>query len=300
MLTHPYFQGSSKGICALLLLCTFIGCNPSNSPEHLVHSAEAPTVIPNSIWISDAESWRDLSRRRDNPYSLYFTLNDTLANELKLLIGSDHSVYSADILGIPGIAHTLYFENDKIVFSLHIDSVAKIKWFLAYANEKPYAAAAKSGKEWEAIHLEDIPIDLHLIQHAEEVAKRYEKKEREHDYAYRILNKEKIIKGKLDSSFSVSYALNVRKNEHIHLSLTSSDSPIFFTVSPNNGSNMEHRNWDGIAKRTGDLNITVSSVKIASNQAFSLRVKRANPRNLISFEVPSGAREGRDERPINH
>ncbi len=203
-----------------------------------------------------------------------------------MVFGSEKHLHSVEILGDANLSHQIFFENSKIIFSHHLDKSANIEWLVAYANEKPYASAVKNQGAWKAVHPEDIPINKQIIQLAQKQAKSYEEKELRHNYTHRIKKNQETIHGKFESNFSISFALNVRKGQSIHLSLESANKTIYFTVAPNNGSNMEHREWNGVATITGDLNITVFSVDSAHDQAFSLNAQCVSPQNLAFAPAP--------------
>lgn len=275
-----------QGLC-VFLISSLCGCNIANpSGSSSKKTSDDETVIPNSVWISDAESFLVNTDKSDSSYALYSELNSPDEAEIKMIFGSDKHLYSVEILGDANLSHQLFFENGKIIFSHHIDKSEHIEWLLAYANEKPYAAATKNQDDWKAIHPEDIPINKQVIQFAEKQAKKYEDKELRHNYAYRIKKNPETINGKFESNFSLSFAMNVRKGESVHLSLESANKTIYFTVAPNNGSNMEHRDWHGVADSTGDLNITVFSVNSDPDQKFSLTVQSVSPQNLAFAPEP--------------
>ena len=249
-------------------------------------SSDDESVIPNSVWISDAEIYLANTENKDSTYALFAELNGPDNAEIKMVFGPRKHLHSVDILGDSNLSHQLFFENGKIIFSYHNDKSAHIEWLVAYANEKPYAAAAKNQGEWKAVHPQDIPINNRIIQLAEKQAKQYEDKELRHRYSYRIKESPETINGKFESRFSLSFAMNVRKGESIHLSLESANKTIYFIVEPNNGSNMEHRDWNGIASFTGDLNITVFSVDTNHDQSFTLKAQGVNPQNLAFSPTP--------------
>lgn len=286
-MTTLVYQSISRQALFVFFISFLYGCSigdPSgNSSTKL---ADNESIIPNSVWISDAKFYLADTDKNDSTYFLFSDLNSTDEAEIKMVFGPKKHLHSVDILGDSNLSHQLYFENGKIIFSHHIDKSAHIEWLVAYANERPYAAAAKNQGDWKAVHPEEIPINNHIIQLAEKQAKRYEEKELRHSYSYRIKESPETINGKFESNLSLSFAMNVRKDESVHLSLESTNKTIYFIVEPNNGSNMEHRDWHGVATSTGDLNITVFSVDSEPDQTFSLKAQTVSPQNLAFSPIP--------------
>lgn len=269
------------------MISFLFGCNIGDpSADSSTKTSDDESTMPNSVWITDAENYLNNTENRDSTYHLFSELNNTDNDEIRMTFGPRKKLYSVDILGDANLSHQLFFENGKIIFSYHKDKSADIEWLVAYANEKPYAAAAKNKTDWKAVNPLEIPINGRIIQLAQKQAKQYENKELRHNYSYRIKENPETINGKFNSSFSLSYAMNVRKGESIHLSLESTNNTIYFIVEPNNGSNMEHRDWSGVATFTGDLNITVFSVDTEKNQSFSLKARGVNPQNLAFAPAP--------------
>lgn len=274
------------GLFAFLMSVVY-GCNIDNPSGNLSSiPTEEDSVIPNSVWISDAEYYVDNYEKKDSTYSLYADLNSPDAREIKMIFGPLKYLQSVEILGEANLSHILYFENRKVIFSHHIDSIAGIEWLVAYANEKPYAAAtSKNNGEWKAIHPEDIPLNRQIILYSVKQAKKFQEKEIQHSYAYRFMNNPETIDGKFDDDLSLMYTMNVRKGESLHLKLESENKTIYFTVSPNNGSDMEQREWKEVAGFTGDINITVSLVDSRQAHNFSLKAEGVTPQNQVFSQV---------------
>lgn len=261
--------------CSLFLVA-IISCTPTFDDEiNQDLNPESPELISNELWISDAQKWTDPSISERTNYTLYSALPGT-DEEIEMHFDKERNLFLIKTLSNNYFINNLYCEDGRIVFSEHIDLKTKDEWLVAYANEKPYAAALKDENTWISSHVDNLSLDFDLINTGLKEALTYQKKEITKRYHYRILNQRDLITDAFNSEISLAYTINVRKGEEVSIELENQPSGIYFTIKPNNGSDMEHIEWKGKVDTTGDMTITVFTVKPDPNQKFTLVTKVSN------------------------
>ena len=252
----------------------FISCSNSGNPLPPEANDTDTSFIPNSVWVSEAENWIGISDRLDSAYFLYASLDGFDGRELRMLFGPRNMLYTAEILGDSAFDYTLYFENQKVIFSRLFNRSENEEKLVAYANEKPYAAAVKKGQSWVPIHPEEFLIHPQLLSTAENRAKSYLRREQNRNKAFRV-DQNQTIEGQFTGKEGLVYLINLRKGEQLNLNLVSAPPDVFFRLSPDDGSGLDHRNWQGKVPHSGDVKITVFSVAEKPGSRFSLRLSRS-------------------------
>lgn len=239
--------------------------------------------MPKDLWIADAVNWTDLDLKKREEYRLYSTFANT-GKEIEMHFDPDRKLFLIKLLSDPNLEQNLFCEEGRIVFSNHSSLNDSAQWMAAYANGKAYAAAQKTSGDWKSLGISEVPIDFNAINAALKTADSYQQKERKHAYQGRFLDNLEKITATFNTEISLSFSLNVRKGDRVQIDLTDDSKDVYFIVEPNNGSNMEHRSWDGIAEKTGDMSIIVYSVDAEPGKEFTLKAK-AIPQNQVIAQV---------------
>ncbi len=238
-------------------------------------NGKSPELLSNELWISDAQKWTDPSISKRTDYTLYSVLPGA-DEEIEMHFDKDRKLFLIKTLSNNHLIDSLYCEDGRIVFSKHVDVKTKDEWLVAYANEKPYAAALKNENTWISSSVDNLSMDFNLINTGLEKALFYQKKELTKPYHYRILEEQDLITGVFKSEIALSFSINVRKGEEVSITLDDPPRGIYFTIKPNNGSDMEHIEWKGKVDATGDMTVTVFTVEPDPTQKFTLKTKISN------------------------
>lgn len=260
------------------------GCNQfPNSEFESDSEAHTAAVMPKDLWISDAQNWSELDLQKKEDYKLYSTYSNS-DKEIEMHFDPEKRLFLVRLLNDPTYTQNLFCEEGRIVFSNHINQSDSSQWMAAYANGKAYAAAEKTGNEWNSRGIEEVPIDFLAVNAALLTAADYQHKELKQGSHTRFLDNQERITAAFDSEISLSFSLNVRKGDKVNIDLTDDSKNVYFIVEPNNGSNMEHSNWNGIAEKTGDMSIVVYSVNAEPGNKFTLKAT-ATPQNQAIAQV---------------
>ncbi|NEN23662.1 hypothetical protein G3O08_09125 [Cryomorpha ignava] len=268
------------GIFVLLLT----GCNTRDSSEfESTIEAEPASVMPKDLWIADAENWTNLDLKKKEDYKLYSTYSNS-DKEIEMHFDPEKKLFLVRLLNDPKFNQNLFCEEGRIVFSNHSTQNDSSQWMAAYANGKAYAAAEKAAGDWKSRGIDEVPIDFNAVNAALKTAADYQRKELKQSYHSRFLDNQERITAAFNSEISLSFSLNVRKGDKVNIDLTDDSKDVYFIVEPNNGSNMEHSSWDGIAEKTGDMAIIVYAVNAQPGKKFTLKAK-ATPQNQEIAQV---------------
>lgn len=275
------------GFTSIRQLCTttslsvamfvFPGCDTLDSAEANPLNENLDVLIPTNIWINAANEKIQQSSHVFG-YNIFAQL-ETIAKDMKLYFDDSKSIYQADLKDLDDSEHSLYFEENRIVFSKHIDKESN-QWIIAYALNKPYAAAQYDGMNWLAIDPKTIPLNKDLIVHSYKLALDYGALEKKEISSQRILSESAIVQGSLEENGSYIYTINAIEGDILNIRLENPLTNTFFTLSSDPASRMEHKAWAGKVKNTGDITIRVFSSNKEESQQFMLNIVKSSPENL--------------------
>lgn len=240
--------------------------------------------MPKDFWITDAETWTGLDLEKKEEYKLYSTYSNS-DKEIEMHFDAGKRLFLVRILDEPGFQHDLYCEEGRIVFSNHTSLADSTQWMAAYANGKVYAAALKTSRNWKSCAPEETPVDFSEINSALKTAAHFQNKELKKIYYGRFLDNQNKITAAFDSEISLSFSLNVRKGDKVYIDLSDDSKDVYFIVEPNNGSNMEHSTWTGIAEKSGDMSILVYAINAAPGKQFTLKAMATSPQSQAIARV---------------
>lgn len=229
-------------------------------------------VIPEDIWIPDAENRLNIDIAKLTNYILYASLFDT-KREVEMHFDSNRRLFLIRILNDLGYRHDLFFEEGRLAFSEHYDIDNNTEWIMAYANGKVYAAALKANEKWKGILPEEVHLRPQLIDSALSVGITYQNKEETSSLPGRILENRSEIASVFKHQSSIPFVLNVRKGDHISIHLEDASKNSYFTIDFGNKSQIEHQQWNGITDITGDITINVFSANPEVDRKFTLKTE---------------------------
>ncbi len=257
------------------LLLTTLGllglCSCETPDEQLDFNAEAlyqSELIPNEMWIDEAFICIEQAKNYPTNYTLYSSIPD-FENELRVFFDTQKKVYKTEVFSAKKKICDLFFESNRVVYSLHKDTTSGLNWLVAYANEKPYAAALQNETEWEAVGPKDLAMKFDFVYASMAKSKKIVTREFNGLYS-RLAIDDKSISGTIAPISSQNYVLNVSKGTPLELALESERSNVFFTLGPKDGVNMEIQHWKGIISESGDLTISVFTLEADTNQNYTL------------------------------
>lgn len=255
------------------MTAVMLSCGSIPEEEYTpVNVSDSEEVMPEEVWINDAENWLKLDVNKETQYTLYAPIFDT-KREVEMHFDSNRHLFLIRILKDPGYRHDLYCEEGRVAFSEHYDQNNDKEWLLAYANGKVYAAAQKSNEKWSGVLPGEVHLSPLLIDSALKSGIIYQNKEAAHPIPTRILKKQSEIAGAFKDKLAVPFVLNARKGDQINILLEDESKNAYFTIDSGKGSSMEHQRWKGIADKTGDLVITVFTVEPKSDRKFILKTE---------------------------
>jgi hypothetical protein len=233
--------------------------------------------IPEEIWLSDALE----HTRHSDESKEYMALRAELRSqpgEVRLYFDDELEVYKAHLTDSLQLEHDYYFIEGSLSYSVHKrpDATGSM-WVMAWAVNKPYAAATlHSGGEWVSCDPTEAPSRTGQAVELVRLVEVLEQREHSRYYDKRIEGMGAMIADMLPGQIGQrTYAINTRKGETWRIKLQSDEPHVYFTLTPNNGSDMEWKTWEGKASITGDLVVRVFSLKKSNaDQPFQLRIER--------------------------
>lgn len=192
---------------------------------------------------------------------------------LKITLDNNNEIHRVVQESAFGIERTYYFEKGKPAFS-KVNLSAQLSVISAYADKKPYAHALEDGSVPEDGMIDAAMLSPNALSELIRIAEEFSLKEKTAAYDRRIDGFTNGISDSLRKDNEFLALINVIKGERLRIDLVSGEPHVYFTVSPNNGSDMEHKFWQGEAPITGDLAIRVFAAEVIKNGAFSLKVER--------------------------
>lgn len=244
---------------------------------------ESTKVMPTDIWISEALHQIDSLDKTPATYNVFKDFGAQIGTS-ELHFYGDNSLGKACFINDSVGVNEMYFENGRLIFSLHEQGPFDIPCIVAYANKKPYAAATKNENgHWNATTPSALNMDLTFVDKASSLALQAESQEKNPDFVYRIRQLSDTIVRQLTPSLDEQFVMNVVEGDPIQLYLESDSEDVFFTIGPKDGVNMEQRNWKGNASKTGDLLITVLSTTSKSKN-YTLIAQRLVDKPQLSLQ----------------
>ena len=270
--------------CSIFALLS-AGCSRTDNGDFETEmAADSATVMPKDLWITDAENWIKVDLPQKEEYKLYATVSNS-DEEIEMHFDAEKKLFLIGLLNDPTFVQNLFCEEGRIVFSNHTNKLDGIQWMAAYANGKAYATARKTATDWKSCGIAETPIDFTTVYAALKTADSFQKKELKHTFHSRFLDNQHKITATFNKEISLSFSLNVRKGDKVHIALGDDSKDVYFIVEPNNGSNMEHSTWTGIAEKTGDMNIIVYAVNSAPGKQFTLKAMATSPQSQAIARV---------------
>ncbi len=253
------------------MICAY-GCGYTSAEG----DSEASSVyLPKDMWTPNALEVILASDTQKEWLKLYGEIQEQNAHTI-LYFNDKKEIYKILIEDGSQYIHHYYFQDGLLSFSGHLDKKQEDprNWLIAYAQNKPYTAATGIFQnEIQEADLAHIPIDGQTINNLISYSKRIEKIEKSESLSQRLLASKEIRKDILEGDADKMFSRNVRKGEELRIKLDAKNPHLFFTISPNNGSNMEYRYWEGRMKQTGDIRITVFSSEEIKIEEFTLTVE---------------------------
>ncbi len=229
--------------------------------------------VSSDLWIDNARIAMDRSLQL-NGKSLYAQLPQS-GQTLEIVLDVDNEINRVVLMSeSSSLEQIFFFEQNRIAFA-QSRLAGKSVILSAFADNKAYAHAYSNGTDPESSTIRDLELNGIKISGILSTAITYSTKEKTADYDYRITKSRSDITDTLISKIGYTAIVNVKKDEKIRIDLVSGEPHVYFTLSPNAGSNMEHKFWRGTASFTGDLLIRVFSAEEIRNGAFKLVVERS-------------------------
>jgi len=265
--TQSFIMLMYLGVILLAFSCGY----PSSDGD----SDTASASLPKDIWTPHALEVILACDSQKEWLKLYGEIQEQSALTT-LFFNEKKQIYKILIEDGSQFIHHYYFQDGLLSFSSHLDKKKEDarNWLIAYAQNKPYTAA--TGIFQNEIHEADlayIPINGLAVTNLVNYARSIEKSEKAEAMSQRLLASKEVRKDILEGETDKIFTRNVRKGEELRIKLDAKKQHLFFTISPNNGSNMEYRYWEGMMKHTGDIKITVFSSEEIKTEAFTLTVE---------------------------
>lgn len=251
-----------------IVVCLISGCDSKEDIAPLSQAEEIVSLIPKEIWIDEALTCIESAEATPAKYVLKNAL-PRFRNELHVFFNQNKEVYKTEVFNAGNKVCALFFEGQRMVYSLHSENDSH-PVLVAYANEKPYAAAASSDTAWTATDPNQVKLNLPMISASNASSHQMEEKEQKANYLRRLNTKTDSVNSNIAPFDKHSYVVNASKGDKLHIDLESSSNNVLFTMGPIDGINMEVRNWEGEVSKTGDIRITIFTIEPDSAESYKL------------------------------
>jgi len=274
MITSRNIRQQLGNIILSIALFITSGCGDADSSHlHAKDYQQIDSLMPTEIWLHRAVDEINNSLDPDSTYRIHLNIDSDLSN-VELEFNTNRELERAIIENQLKIINTLYYDRGRLTFSHHREN-SGTSWIIAYANNKPYAAALNENGNWKAIEPYVVPFDQVLLRKSTRLAQRYSEIEKIGAYEQRILVDHAEIHQKVEKRKPLNYRINVREGEFLNVNLENTSDQVFFTFANQSTSRMEYRGWAGSVDRTGDVIIQVFSAAEAGKTIdFNLIVNR--------------------------
>lgn len=260
----------------LLALCAIAVTSCTQMQEDVDISLDFAEAELSDYWAEDAKTLmaQKLAQKAVNTIRANISKNSNeLEVEMRLTDGNE--VFMA-LLEHNSYLNTYFFSDGRLSYSSHkpLKGIEGDAWVLAYADQQSYdAAKINHSGDFEKAVLQESPVQSSDLKSLLKLIDTFEAKERNAKHI-RIGRGDTLITGSLVDGQQVTFALNAVKGEKLGLALASDKSPLYFTLRPINGADMEYKSWEGILPHTGDFLVTVFSAVESENANFTLRFER--------------------------
>jgi hypothetical protein len=143
----------------------------------------------------------------------------------------------------------------------------------AFADNRTYTHVLDNGNIPSEAEVKAFHPGTEFLSQMITVANHYEQKEISPNYDLRIMENSLTMQENLLEQSEFLIVKNVREGSRLKINLDSPDPHIYFTISPNNGSYMEHRFWEGNMLTTGDVLIRVFAADEIVDGNFTLNFR---------------------------
>jgi hypothetical protein len=264
-----------NGVCALWLTIA-MACEAPK--DHADNDAMNTKVALTDYWISDAI---DLMNKHEQRKAERILMAQSLPPSDQVVVvemfkNAFKEIYKATLNESNNQLHTYYFDDGLLAYStLVVQTPAEPqKWLVAYAQQMPYNAALMlADGRFLPVPLKATPLKTIYIKEIVNLVKKHELLEQSPSWL-RINTSDTLLLGEISENQQFHYSLNAIKGERIKVSLTAEEPHLFFTLKPVTGADMEHRDYEFLAAHTGDIVITVFSLRGADKQPFKLHITK--------------------------
>jgi hypothetical protein len=268
---------------AVLSIALFIlsGCSETESSQLSAnHYQPIDSLMPTEVWLDSALDQLNSSSYSDSSYQLFLSLEPELKN-LTLEFANNKELERVELEDQQELKSTLLFDKSRLTYSYHLEKSGR-DWIVAYANNKPYAAALNENGQWKAVEPYVVPSDQTLLNKTLSLARQYADLEKEGLYQRRILTDNFEISGEIEKKKALNYRINAKKGDLINVAIENAPEHIFFTFANQATSRMEYKKWSGSVDITGDIIIQVfSAAETPVKDDFTLRVSH---QSQVEFE----------------
>lgn len=293
------FFYSSLGNYLFSILITsivFVSCSdvePDFNKGEKAYTAE--NLIKPEVWLSEAYEFAEKVSKDTAIVSKTIGTISSSDHQRSLFYDRSGSIVKLELITTENIIQNYFFDKGKLVFSFHklpgdcpklnVDGIdCKQIFVIAYANQVPFSSAGKiikidgsiaEGKleEFKAVNLNELPNEIIC----------------NHDIIRRKLDKLQSISRNSDSPIRISLGnkqkkkfqlqdqeqnlvVETKKGERLKIKLDSNNPNLYFRLSPNNGSVMEYRNWQGSSPVDGDFWINVFTLNEQDQEANAMPI----------------------------
>jgi hypothetical protein len=263
---------------ALIFVCVFVcSCSEMNYFQD-DGSDNQMIAMPEELWLKDALEY--VYEANSQPESLL--LKAQVAQNgitASIFFNNATEVYKLTVKDSLQSKHDYFFLEGLLSYSTHhLANPDEPSWLVAYAQNRPYAACANYEHETDRVNANytQAPLNMAEVREVVRLVELLEARENSHFYDKRVDGKREFIKDALSPDDTEKiYAVNTAKGDKLRVSLSSVSPYLFFNIFPNNGTNMEHKIWEGSATVTGDLVIKVFSAgPKLSSEPFELLIEK--------------------------
>ena len=287
-----FFPSSGNYLSSILItLIAFASCTdvkPDFIEEEKAYTAE--NLIKPEVWLSEANDFANKISEDSAIVSKTIGTNSAADHQRSLFYDRSGSIVKLELITEGNIIQNYYFDKGKLVFSFHhlpddcpeliVDGIdCKQLFVIAYANQIPFSSAGRiikndvsplEGKEEEfkAVNLNDLPVEI--ISSHDVIRRKLDKLQsisRNSDSPIRISLGNKQNKRFQLQDQEQNLVIETKKGERLKIKLDSNNPNLYFRLSPNNGSVMEYRNWQGSSPVDGDFWINVFTLNEQDQKA---------------------------------
>lgn len=251
----------------LLLACSSLG-----SDDDLTLNEFTSDFVSADLWLENSRELVNQKNSQKAGSSFYAEIPSDDLN-FQVVLDQENEISQVNVPLTSSLSKTLYFEYGRLAFSeTKFDGETQL--MSAYADGRAYAHALPDGSTPTPGQLTSSVLDDNTIQSIISLANSYSYKEKRATHDTRIIENEISLLDSVSIDQDFTAVMNVRQGEKININLKSDAPHVYFTISPNSGSDMEYKTWRGLATFTGDLEIRVFAAEDIRDGSFKLDVTR--------------------------